>query len=429
MLTIKDYANWAGTNQLSAVVLDRTNANALAVSSTRISGIASFFNTKGVQRVRAEVMKDFTRALSARYGASVAQQAISNLGLTGKSALTGWMISEAIRSAKGLRNQMRLPDSEAQNLRLGTADISRVDVAAYLDDKRNVVTKFLNQRAVAVQLLGEMPLTPEDYADFHARATSLVNRLTTLRNSEVPEGIPAEDFRNGMDSLINAVRDKDRRAQELVQGKPLSEANVGEYKNLWRKGTINALTDILYDVTRKEDLAAMAVLERTIHLLETDEQIRTRFNNGLELSKDVEKKSIKPFIVGLLATVKRQLMQENVNVRRANIDTGDLVKKIKSGFRLALNTRPWEVINKSLTVSVGNRPVELRSKIVPAEQLGHSEQAPRGPIALEGGNFEVQKMNTGMAGFKTGGVDSIPERLGGQKYRDLHSGGSKFVNV
>jgi len=49
--------------------------------------------------------------------------------------------------------------------------------------------------------------------------------------------------------------------------------------------------------------------------------------------------------------------------------------------------------------------------------------------ALEGGNFEIQKMNTGVAGFKTGGVSSIPERLGGKNYREFHSGGSKFVNV
>ena len=44
-------------------------------------------------------------------------------------------------------------------------------------------------------------------------------------------------------------------------------------------------------------------------------------------------------------------------------------------------------------------------------------------------SLEVQTMNTGLAGFKTAGVSSIPERLGGQEYRDLHSGGSKFVNV
>ena len=50
-------------------------------------------------------------------------------------------------------------------------------------------------------------------------------------------------------------------------------------------------------------------------------------------------------------------------------------------------------------------------------------------IALEGGNFEVQKANTGFEGFKTGGVDSIPERLGGKQFREFHAGGSKYVGV
>ena len=50
-------------------------------------------------------------------------------------------------------------------------------------------------------------------------------------------------------------------------------------------------------------------------------------------------------------------------------------------------------------------------------------------IALEGGNFEVQKMNTAIAGFKTGGVKSITERLGGSEYRRFHRGGSDHVNV
>lgn len=383
MLTIKDYDNWARANQLSAAVLDRNDANALAESSTRIGSFARAFNTKGAQRVRAEAMKDFTRALGARYGASIAQQALSMAGLTEKSELKGWLIAFAIHFAKNLRNEMRSPAGEAQNLRLGTADISRVQVAAYLNDKRNPVTKFLNQRAVAVQLLGEMPLTPEDYADFHARATSLLTRLEALRNADVPEGIPAEDFRNGMDALINVVRDKDARARGLVEGKPLSAANVREYKDVWCQAAVNAMTDMLYDATKKEDLPAMAVLERAIRLLKTDEQIRADFNNGLELSKDVEKKSVKPFVVGLLDTAKRQLRRENggVDVRRARIETGNLVKQIKAGFRQALNERPWPVVDKTLAVSVGNRPVELRSKIAPAEQLGHSQQAPRGPIA------------------------------------------------
>ena len=47
----------------------------------------------------------------------------------------------------------------------------------------------------------------------------------------------------------------------------------------------------------------------------------------------------------------------------------------------------------------------------------------------EGGNFEVQKMNTAIAGLKTGGVKSITERLGGSEYRHFHRGGSDHVNV
>ena len=53
----------------------------------------------------------------------------------------------------------------------------------------------------------------------------------------------------------------------------------------------------------------------------------------------------------------------------------------------------------------------------------------RAAVALEGGNFEVQKMNTAIAGFKTGGVKSVTERLGGSEYRQFHRGGSDHVNV
>ena len=41
----------------------------------------------------------------------------------------------------------------------------------------------------------------------------------------------------------------------------------------------------------------------------------------------------------------------------------------------------------------------------------------------------MQKANTGFSGFKTGGVSSIPERLGGKEYRQFHKGGADFVAV
>jgi hypothetical protein len=65
----------------------------------------------------------------------------------------------------------------------------------------------------------------------------------------------------------------------------------------------------------------------------------------------------------------------------------------------------------------------------PGARLTEEQKGLFRSIALEGGNFEIQKMNTGLAGFKTGGVSSIPERLGGKNYREFHSGGSQFVNV
>ena len=40
-----------------------------------------------------------------------------------------------------------------------------------------------------------------------------------------------------------------------------------------------------------------------------------------------------------------------------------------------------------------------------------------------------QKYNTGLQGFKTSGVDSIPERLGGQEFREFHKGGASAVGV
>ena len=38
-------------------------------------------------------------------------------------------------------------------------------------------------------------------------------------------------------------------------------------------------------------------------------------------------------------------------------------------------------------------------------------------------------MNTAIAGFKTGSINSVTERLGGSAYRQFHRGGSDHVNV
>ena len=42
-------------------------------------------------------------------------------------------------------------------------------------------------------------------------------------------------------------------------------------------------------------------------------------------------------------------------------------------------------------------------------------------------NFEVQKMNVGVAGFMSGSVKSIKERLGGSEYHAFHRGGANHI--
>ncbi len=381
MLSISDYKNWAVQHQTATVLLNNNSTGLVNESSRITSPFAYIFKRGTVKALRGDVVKDFTRALSSRYGASIAQQAVSLVGLSPTSTLKGRTISQAIFIAKTLRSQMLNPGGETQDLRLGNTNVSRVRLETYLADKQNAITKFLKQRAVAVQLLGEMPLNQADYEDFHARATNIVERLTALRDADVPEGIPAEDFRTAVDSLIHVVRDRDAKMHELQDNRPLAEANVDEYKNVWQSAAINALTAMHNTAVQRGDAAAANVLERAKTLLSTDPQTRQDFHDRIALSKEVESKYIKPFLLDLIDKAKRQLTQEHVNVRGARIDSGNIVRNVKVGFRQALNARPWPVIDKTISVSVGNQPVVLKSTISPAEQLGHSAQSPRGPIA------------------------------------------------
>ena len=161
-LTISDYKNWAAENQRSTVALN-DESTGLVKESSRIGRVKRMLSRGTVNEMRGAVMKDFTRAFSSRYGATIAQQAISAAGLTSKSELKGWKIARAISAAKNIRAQMLQP-AEGQALRLGNTEVSANTIAGYLGDKNNAVTKFLKERAVAVQLLevgfGE---PPEDF--------------------------------------------------------------------------------------------------------------------------------------------------------------------------------------------------------------------------------------------------------------------------
>lgn len=161
-------------------------------------------------KLRSDVMKDFTRALSSRYGVSIAKQAISKASLTEKSALTGRTIAEVVDNAKKLRADMLKPIAK-QGIRLGEAMIAKSQFGNLSADDKHLLVKFLKRRAVAVEMLGEFPLTQEDYEDFHARATDLVARLRAMTVGAIPANVPADGFAAEVEALARSIEGSGRQ--------------------------------------------------------------------------------------------------------------------------------------------------------------------------------------------------------------------------
>ena len=105
-ISISEFKTWAGQNRNTTVAVVN---GALADASNQIGVVDRLFKRGAVNEVRSAAMKEFTRALSTRYGATIAQQAISQAGLPSKSKLTGRKISAVVENAKKLRADMLKP--------------------------------------------------------------------------------------------------------------------------------------------------------------------------------------------------------------------------------------------------------------------------------------------------------------------------------
>ena len=133
MLTITDYKNWAVNDQRTAVALN-DGGNALVSESNRMCGAARAFCRGAVKKMRGDLLADFTRALSARCGESIAREAVSKTGLSADRSLRGWKIIRAISAAKSICAQMLQP-AAGQNLTFGNTEVSAASVGVLMGDK------------------------------------------------------------------------------------------------------------------------------------------------------------------------------------------------------------------------------------------------------------------------------------------------------
>ena len=376
-ITITDFKNWAAQNQGTAVAVD-TGTQTLVNASTKIGVFDRIFRRGAVKAVRGAAIADFTRALSVRYGTSIARDALAAAGLSSTSKLTGQKIMAAVASAKQIRSRL-LSQSSGVNLKVGTQSITQAQITGLGVDGRKAVKHFLNLRTVVVDMLGETPLSAADYQDFRARAADVVARLAAFPN--YISGLPANSLPGGMgaafiqevNALQQALQNKDAQTGALLANSPLSPNNVQHFKDVWRDAVLNALAALGTTTTDQNTITA---INAAISKINANPQA---FNQRIPLTK----KAVKELTPVVADCIKEQL--KLLHLKGVKFSDSLISKKISAGYRQALNTRPWPIIDKTIAVAVGGRPDELRSTIIPAAQLGRAPGAQNGVISYPAG--------------------------------------------
>ena len=404
-LSIDQYTNWAAFNANTEVALKKDSAApGLEQASNQVGTLARFFGTKSATSVRTDVMADFTRALSMKYGVSLAEEALSSAGLTPTSKLDGKTIASVIKyahthSTKAVESLMGQDD-----IKLMSGSVSRAQIATY---SSKVTKNYLETRRLVLDLLGETPVDDTSLADFKQRCDDLTRRLFPTANPRIPHSDPAATMlQQDAIALTQAIRDKKAEVETMLSGQPLSTGNVQTFKAFWAAGAMRALFAIKEDCPFEVQDAINTIGQA---ILADD----TSFNSFLD-TMPLEKDMHKPLAKMLMAEIAKHLPEGTSIPLKEDV----LAKQIFHGYRDALNGGSWDVISKPITVSVGGAPMTLTSKIVPGIHIGAQSDDATGPI---GKTYE-----TGVNGYMCHSADtdhavnlavssiSVPDKTTGQ---------------
>ena len=363
--TIDNYLRWAHGNAGNEVALDQAHSRQLDRASNQVSALARFFNTASATEMRKNTMADFTYALSAEFGTTLAQKALSEVGLSAESKLTGQGIREAFDMAEALRDKAQ--SDIAANLKL----VGNETVGATLDryarqhDTHRCLQLYSQYRAVAVDLLGEMPLDSDSLTDFVTRVDHLKAKLNALPDKLGYAGLD-QAVRDDRDALVRALIDKVIQTQEMLDNRPRSPENDADFKSIWHTAALKGLQALRADSQKS---AMQIKLDALIRYLQ-DPASNTAFDAKIPIEKEVHKALAK----NLYDNVKSQ-----VGWFQREFSESLLAKAIAAGYRQALNERDWPVIDKTFDATLDSRAIKLQSTIIPGEKIGRGN-APTGPI-------------------------------------------------
>ena len=229
-ISLEKYTNWASANRTTEAAI-KQGSGRLEDASKQVGGFARFFGTKAAQDVRSTVMTDFTRALSARFGLSLAQHALSDAGLTPTSKLEGQTILRVIDRAYELRRNA-VDAARSGNIRLMTGTVTAAEISGYAPGDKAYVRNYTLFRMLAIDALGETPLDADSLQDFTARVNTIKQRLTSAIAPFAPGNVhmpgASMNFPLEASALIKALDDKVAQANALLAGQPLSPENKQE---------------------------------------------------------------------------------------------------------------------------------------------------------------------------------------------------------
>ena len=367
-ISLEKYTMWASGNRSTEAALD-TGAGKLEGASKQVGAFARFFGTQAARNVRSTVMTDFTRALSARYGVTLAQHALADIGLKPASKLEGKTILRVIERANELRKGA-LDAVLGNDIRLMTETISADSISTYLPSDKAYVRNYMMFRMLAIDALGETPLDADSLQDFTARVNSIKQQLASAIAPFAPGNVhipgASMNFPIEADALIRALDDKLNQANALLAGQPLSAANQQEFRTIWREALLKTITAIGNGTQDPALRTALATVSQTVGSGAVDGRIPI----SSKMKDDVAKL--------LIELVKAQAKSD------CGLNEGALAKQIAASYQQVLNERPWPVIDKTFTAVVGGKATALQSVIVPGKHIGAPGNA-TGPI---GANYD-----------------------------------------
>ena len=363
-ISLEKYTNWASANRTTEAAINQGSGR-LEDASKQVGGFARFFGTKAAQDVRSTVMTDFTRALSARFGLSLAQHALSDAGLTPTSKLEGQTILRVINRADELRRNA-IDSARSGDIRLMTGTVTDAEISGYAPGDKAYVRNYMLFRLLAIDALGEMPLDADSLQDYTARVASIKQKLSTVQNLFSPSAsrIPGVSMNFPLDAqaLIQALDSKVAEAGALLADKPLSPTNQQEFKALWREAAQKTLATL-----GNGKPPALCTALTTI-----SQYLGSGAADGLiPVSKKVKSELAKLLV--------KMITEQTQSAYGSEFSSDEVAKLLAANYQQVLNERPWPVIDKTFTAVVDGQATELESVIVPGQHIGAAGNA-TGPI-------------------------------------------------